>query len=202
MNLESLKYICVEGPIGVGKTTLVKKLAERLQFQVLLEEPEKNIFLKDFYSDPKGYRLKVQLAFLLERSKHLAFLLKRGQEATGIISDFGFFKDIIFSDLNLDARERDLYLELRSMLIGQAPSPDLVIYLEGSDTSLSKRVNNRGADFEVSMTDGYVFRLAARYQSFFEEYNSSPVVRINTDQLNLADCVSDLELVIERIRNS
>ncbi len=88
------------------------------------------------------------------------------------------------------------------MLIGQAPSPDLVIYLEGSDTSLSKRINNRGADFEVSMTDGYVFRLAARYQSFFEEYNSSPVVRINTDQLNLANCVSDLELVIERIRNS
>ncbi len=89
MNLESLKYICVEGPIGVGKTTLVKKLAERLQFQVLLEEPEKNIFLKDFYSDPKGYRLKVQLAFLLERSKHLTFLLKK--RTRGYWDNFGFW---------------------------------------------------------------------------------------------------------------
>ena len=160
MSLDRYRYVVVEGPIGAGKTSLTHKLAERLSADTLLENASDNPFLPRFYQEPKRYALPTQLHFLFERSRQIRELAQGDLFRAGTVSDFLIDKDMLFARLNLDDDEFELYQKVYADLTVQAPTPDLVIYLQAPIDALQDRVNRRGVEFERGMDAGYLQRLA------------------------------------------
>ena len=199
MTLSRYRYIVVEGPIGAGKTSLTHKLAERMGADTLLENAGDNPFLPRFYQEPKRYALPTQLHFLFDRARQLRDLAQGDLFRAGTVSDFLIDKDMLFARLNLDDDEFELYQKVYADLAPQAPTPDLVIYLQAPLDALQERVKRRGVEYERSMDAGYLQRLANGYSEFFPRYEAAPLLIVNTDHLNFAQSEADFELLLERI---
>ena len=199
MSLDRYRYIVVEGPIGAGKTSLTHKLAERLDADTLLENADDNPFLPRFYQEPKRYALPTQLHFLFDRARQLRDLAQGDLFRAGTVSDFLIDKDMLFARLNLDDDEFELYQKVYADLAPQAPTPDLVIYLQAPIDALRERVHRRGVEFERDMDADYLQRLANSYSEFFHRYEAAPLLIVNTAHLNFAQSEADFELLLERV---
>ena len=201
MSLDKYRYIVVEGPIGVGKTSLTRKLAETLGAQTLLEQPEENPFLEKFYRDTGRYALPTQMFFLFQRMNQLRDLAQTDLFDARIVSDFLLDKDPIFARLTLDDDELKLYQQLYNHLRPQAAVPDLVIYLQAQPETLIERVRKRGIAIEAGISELYLYRLCESYSRFFYHYDAAPLLTINTERLNPVERDEDFSLLINRIDN-
>ena len=178
-------YIVVEGPIGCGKTTLAKMLAEKFPVDYLSEKAESNPFLPRFYQDAQRYALPTQLFFLFQRASQMADLNQRDMFAKPIVADFFLEKDPIFARLNLDDEEYALYHQIYQHLQLKAPKPDLVIYLQTPIDALMERIEERSVSYEQDIPREYIERLANAYSEFFHNYDTSPVLIVNNEKLNI-----------------
>lgn len=194
------RHIVIEGPIGVGKTSLCRRLAERFQAQLVLEEPEANPFLERFYKDSSRYALPTQLFFLFQRVNQLRDLAQQDLFAHTVIGDFLIEKDPLFARLTLSDDELSLYQQIFDSLRPQAPTPDLVIYLQASPDTLIERVHNRGLAMESAISEDYLRALSEAYSRFFYHFDAAPVLIVNTEHLNPAGRDGDLDLLAEHMR--
>ncbi|MBL1319744.1 MAG: deoxynucleoside kinase [Methylophaga sp.] len=195
----SHRYIAVEGPIGVGKTHLVKRLAESFSGTVVLEQPENNPFLEKFYIHPKQSALPTQLSFLMQRVRLSKELQQDDLFSSLKITDFMVEKDRIFAQITLDDDELALYNMVYDNLTMQHRIPDLVIYLQAPMTVLKARVNQRGIGYEQHIEDGYLQRLADSYADFFHYYDASPLLIVNAEQIDLVNSEQDYQNLLEQI---
>lgn len=195
------RYIVVEGPIGSGKSTLAKLLAERYGAQLLLEDPDANPFLPQFYRDMSRYALSTQMFFLFQRVHQLAGI-KQPDLFEGIsIADYMLAKDTLFAKLTLDDNEFALYTQLYNHLKPQAPTPDLVICLQASVDQLVQRIQRRGRPMERVVSEEYLLKLTDAYTRYFYEYSESPLLIVNSDRFDFADNVEHFEMLVRRIES-
>lgn len=199
--LGRFRHIVVEGPIGAGKTSLARKLAARMDAELVLENPDENPFLARFYEDRKRYALPVQLFFLVSRVEQ-ARRLSQGELFTpATVADFMLEKDPLFAHLTLDEAEYKLYRQLYDGLKPQATSPDLVIYLQANPATLMERVKKRGRPYERQLGEAHLNDLAKAYSEFFYHYEGAPLLTVNSENLNFADREADFELLVQRIQD-
>lgn len=201
MSFDKYKYVVVEGPIGVGKTSLSRKLAESFGAQTLLELPEENPFLEKFYRDPSRNALPAQMFFLFQRMNQLRDLKQTDMFDARIVSDFLLDKDPIFARLTLGDDELNLYQQLYAHLRPQAAAPDLVVYLQAQPETLIERVRRRGIPMEAGMSESYLYRLCESYSRFFYHYDAAPLLIVNTEHLNPIERDEDYALLLKRIEN-
>lgn len=175
----ALRYIAIEGPIGVGKTSLALRLAETLQFELVLERAEENPFLERFYRDPVANALPTQLHFLFQRARQAQEMRQADLFAGGRVADFLLEKDRIFARLTLPDEEYRLYDQVYQGLALDAPTPDLVIYLQAPVDVLLDRVQRRGIPYEQSVRADYLRRLSEAYMDFFHRYDAGPLLIVN-----------------------
>jgi len=199
MHFNEFHYVVVEGPIGVGKTSLATRLAEHLDADTLLEKPDENPFLAKFYHDPSRYALATQLFFLLQRGNEVPNLAQMDLFSQSTISDYLFDKDLLFARLNLNDEEFLLYQQIYKTLQLQAPDPDLVIYLQANSETLVDRVQRRAKYYESGISDDYLQRLSKSYSDFFYHYDSAPVLIVNNENLNFVDGDADFNLLLNSI---
>ena len=199
MSLSKYHYIVVEGPIGVGKTSLAKRLAARLQSGLVLERPEQNPFLPRFYQDMPRFALPTQLFFLFQRIAQLRELAQLDLFNRVTVCDFLLEKDPLFARLTLEGDELYLYQQIYEALRPQAPRPDLVIYLQAQPATLHERVRRRGVEFERPITGEYLALLADSYNRFFYHFSGGPVLIVNSERLDFVKEDRDLDLLIERV---
>jgi len=199
MPLSKYRFIVVEGPIGVGKTSLARRLSERLGASMLLERPEQNPFLARFYQDMARYALPTQLFFLFQRIGQLREMSQLDMFKSHTISDFLLEKDPLFARLTLSGEELHLYQTIYDTLKPQAPRPDLVIYLQAQSDTLIERVRQRATDYERPISEDYLALLADSYSRYFYHYDGAPILIVNSERLNFVRNDGDLDLLIERI---
>lgn len=181
------RHVVIEGPIGVGKTTLAKRLAELYQAELLLERAEENPFLERFYKNPRQGAFPAQLFFLFQRSQQLQELRQTDLFAATRIADFLLDKDRLFARMNLDAEEFALYDQIYDRLAIQAPKPDLVVYLQAPVGVLQERIARRGISYESSMDREYLKRVTDAYTQFFHMYDATPLLIVNVTEINWVD---------------
>jgi deoxyguanosine kinase len=191
--------IVIEGPIGSGKTTLAKKLAELYQVNLLLEKAEENPFLERFYRDMPRYALPTQLHFLFQRAKQLQDLQQQDIFGDASVADFFIEKDPIFARINLAADEFELYQAIFHTMRLKTSQPDLVIYLQTPVEELLSRVEERNISYEQTISKEYLTRLADAYSEFFHNYSDAPLLIVNNQNLNILNNQAALDLLIERI---
>ncbi|HEY0665378.1 MAG TPA: deoxynucleoside kinase [Gallionella sp.] len=199
MLFDKCRYVVVEGPIGVGKTSLARRLASHIGAATLLEKPEENPFLGKFYQDPSRYALATQLFFLFQRGNEVRELAQMDLFRKSTVTDYLFDKDTLFARLNLNDEEFSLYQQIYQTLQLQAPVPDLVIYLQAAPQTLVDRVRLRAQPYESGINDAYLGRLAQSYSDFFYHYEAAPVLIVNNEYLNFVDDDEDFSLLIKRI---
>ena len=198
--LESARHIVVEGPIGVGKTSLARRLAEHLDADLLLEQPEANPFLARFYQNRQRYALQTQLCFLFQRLDQMRGLAQPELFTRTVISDYLIEKELLFAGLTLSDDEYGLYRQIYDRVSRQAgPAPDLVIYLQASPETLISRVRKRGIEMERKISDDYLALLGESYTRFFHDYAAAPVMVVNSERLNFVDDPDDFLLLVQRI---
>lgn len=197
--LGQARYIAIEGPIGVGKTSLARRLAEHLDGQHLPELPEANPFLARFYQEPLRYALQTQLFFLFQRIDQLRELSQPDLFRRTVVADWLLDKDPLFARLNLNDDEYALYQKIHASLAPQVAKPDLVIYLQANPETLIQRIRRRGIDMERRIGDDYLRRLADAYSSYFYHYNAAPVMIVNSENLNFVDRDDHFQLLLERL---
>ena len=194
-------YIVVEGPIGVGKTTLAKRLAASLGGEALLEAPEENPFLPRFYEDPRTTALATQLFFLLQRVRQLEHIRQSDMFAPVRIGDFMIEKDRLFAELTLDPDELALYRRVHERVVRETAAPDLVIYLQAPVDVLLRRIEARGISYEDWMDPRYLDRVASAYTRFFHHYEDAPLVIVNAAEIDFAHGNDDYDLLFDMLRS-
>ena len=196
---ERFRHIVVEGPIGVGKTSLARKLGERFAAKPVFEEPEGNPFLERFYRDGRRYALPTQLFFLFQRVNQLRELSQRDLFSQAVVGDFLLDKDPLFARLTLDDDELKLYQQIFDNLRPQAPVPDLVIYLQAQPDTLIDRVRRRGIPMESNISEPYLRGLVETYSRFFYNYDAAPLMIVNTERLNPIERDEDFTMLLRQI---
>jgi deoxyadenosine/deoxycytidine kinase len=199
--LGRFKHIVVEGPIGVGKTSLARRLATLMGAELILEQPEDNPFLARFYEDRKRNALPAQLFFLVARVEQARKQAQGELFTPATVADFMLEKDPLFARLTLDEQEYKLYNQLYEGLKPAASAPDLVIYLQAGVPALLERVKRRGRPYEKPITESYLGDLAKAYNEFFYHYDAAPLLVVNSEHLNFADKAEDFDLLARRIRD-
>lgn len=194
------RYIVVEGPIGVGKTSLCNILSQRTQGRMVLEVVEENPFLANFYQDRQKFAFQTQLFFLLSRYKQQQELMQQDLFSSVTISDYLFAKDRIFACLTLDPNELALYDRVFEALGTRVTKPDLVIYLQARMDVLMARIKKRGREFERKFDAGYLEELCKAYNEFFFHYSETPLLVINTSDIDFVNNEADLENLLSVIR--
>ena len=192
-------FIVVEGPIGVGKTSLARRLAQTFGCQLLLEGAADNPFLQQFYSNPRAVAFQTQLFFLLQRARQMQELRQADMFEPVRVADFLMEKDRLFAELTLDLEEFKLYEQVYSHLTIDAPRPDLVIYLQAPVDVLVKRIARRGIAHERGMGPAYLQSLCEAYTDFFHYYDESPLLIVNAAEINPVDSEPDYAALLERI---
>ncbi|WP_423821010.1 deoxynucleoside kinase [Salinisphaera sp. SPP-AMP-43] len=193
------RYVAIEGPIGVGKTTLASRLAADLNAGVLAEDPDENPFLADFYDNPRGHALSAQLFFLLQRARQVDSLRQSDLFGGGCVADFMFDKDPLFARLTLSGDELALYEDIYARLAWQAPRPDCVIYLDASVDTLMARIAQRGRPAEAHLERAYLAGVVAAYRDYFAGYSVTPIVRVNAEAMDLVGREADYQAVLAAI---
>jgi deoxyguanosine kinase len=193
------RYIAVEGPIGVGKTSLTKRLAETFNYETLLEKSDENPFLDRFYENPRQHALSTQLFFLFQRAQQIQDLRQEDLFEPVRVADFLIEKDQLFAQQNLDADEYELYLKVYKHLIVDSPIPDMVIYLQAPTVTLLDRIKKRGIKAEQFIELGYLENLNHAYTEFFHYYNSSPLLIVNSAEIDLVNNDEDYQLLVDYI---
>ena len=195
------RYIAVEGPIGVGKTALARRLAEAFGSELLPEREEANPFLRKFYEDPERYALETQLSFTLDRYRQQQDLARRGVGPGGVVADYLFAKDGIFAGVTLADDELGLYRQIFQLLDAQMLRPDLVVFLEARTDVLVRRIRKRHRDFERGITPEYLGRLTDAFRSFFYQYTDTPLLVVNCSEIDFVEHGGDLADLIREVRS-
>ena len=199
--IEHFRYIVIEGPIGVGKTSLANKLADEFETELLLEKPEENPFLASFYQNPQQYALSTQLHFLLQRAQQVQDFRQTDMFRGSYIADFMVDKDRLFAQMTLDRDELALYEQIYTHLTLDAPRPDLVIYLQAPLETLRQRITQRGIGYEQQIRDDYLLRLSESYTRFFYDYDDSALLTVNTQSVDLINNADDYQAILDKINN-
>jgi deoxyadenosine/deoxycytidine kinase len=194
------RYIVVEGPIGVGKTTLARRLAESYGTDLVLEMAEENPFLTRYYQQPEAAALPTQLYFLMQRARQMQALFQADLFKPVQVSDFLMEKDRLFAELTLNEDELALYEQVYAALNIDAPMPDLVIYLQASPEVLLQRIQKRGLASEKPIREEYLQRLVDSYINFFYYYNAAPLLIVNAEQVNFVSGDSDYQQLLQRLK--
>jgi deoxyguanosine kinase len=194
------QYIVVEGPIGVGKTTLARRLAESFGSDLLLEGAEENPFLERFYQDPRSAALQTQLFFLFQRAQQLKALRQGDMFQPVRVADYIMEKDRLFAELTLDKEEFKLYEQVYAHVTLNAPQPDLVVYLQAPVEVLRRRISERGRGYERNMDADYLQRLSESYMQFFHNYSQAPLLIVNAAEIDFANNQRDYDLLLEQVR--
>lgn len=198
----SSRYIAIEGPIGVGKTALARRLADSLSAHLVLEEVEENPFLERFYRDGRGAALPAQMFFLFARARQIEDLRQSDLFTNVQISDYLFTRDRLFAELNLDAEELKLYDQIVENLGVEAPVPDLVIYLQASVDAIMSRLARRNSQFDRYVDRNYVERLTDAYARFFHAYDEGPLLIVNASQIDPVNNDADYEQLFQQIERT
>ncbi len=193
------RYIAVEGPIGVGKTTLARRLAKSLRGKMVLEDPAQNPFLDGFYRNPDVHSLPTQLHFLMSRRAALRNMESNSRDSSVWVTDFLFNKDKLFASLTLDDRQYELYLSIAQELAFDLVVPDLVVYLQAPLDVLYDRIEKRGNLSEQAIASNYIARLQRAYTELFHSYNETPVLIVNASEIDFANNDNDYEHLLEQI---
>ena len=196
------RYIAVEGPIGAGKTSLAKRLAESMDAHLVLEEVLENPFLERFYRDGQSAALPAQMFFLFARARQMEDLRQSDLFATVKVSDYVFAKDNIFAELNLSADELALYQQVVESLNVEPPTPDLVIYLQANVDSLLNRIARRGIGFERAISRRYLEQLTDSYARYFHAYNEGPLLIVNASDIDPINNEADYEQLLQQIEST
>jgi len=195
------KFIAVEGAIGAGKTSLVNLLGENYGARLILEETESNPFISKFYEDKEAYSFQTQIFFLLSRYNQYMQLAQRDLFNSVVVIDYLFQRDKIFARLNLEDHEYNLYEQIFSLIDIKTPKPDLVIYLQASTDVLQERVAKRGRDYEAFIDPDYLESVNKAFNNFFFYYSETPLLVINTNEIDFVEKKCDLNELIKKINN-
>jgi len=190
------RYIAVEGPIGVGKTSFTRRLASSLNYEAILEAPEKNPFLERFYQNRRQAALQTQLFFLFERARQIQELRQGDMFEPLRVADFLIDKDRLFAEINLDSDELKLYDNIYNHLTIDAPTPDLVVYLQAPANVLMSRILKRGIKAEQNIEMAYLSQLVDTYTEFFHYYDAAPVLIVNASEIDLVNNVKDYDELV------
>jgi deoxyadenosine/deoxycytidine kinase len=199
MDLDGLRYVVVEGPIGVGKTSLAKRLAASFSSELILEQADENPFLERFYRNRRYTALPTQLYFLLQRARQMEELRQSDMFAPVRVADFLMEKDRLFAQLNLDASELSLYDQVAATLDLDPPKPDLVIYLQAPAHILMRRVASRGVPYEQLIDQEYLERLGEAYARFFYDYDGAPLLIVNAASIDPVHREADYQELLRTI---
>ena len=198
--MRNLYYVAIEGTIGVGKTSLANLLSKKLGAKLVLESFEGNPFLSDFYDDPERHAFQTQLWFLLQRYQQQQELRQIDMFQNLVITDYMFVKDRLFASLNLSEKEMSLYDTVANMMEKNVIHPDLVIFLQADTDTLMKNISRRGREFEKNLSEDYLDALNQVYNEYFFRYQDTPLVIINTNNIDFVNNNEDLEEMINYIR--
>ncbi|HJN97424.1 MAG: deoxynucleoside kinase [Candidatus Marinimicrobia bacterium] len=198
--MRNLYYIAIEGPIGVGKTSLANLMSKELSARLVREEFDENPFLPDFYKDPERFAFQTQLFFLLQRYRQQQELRQVDMFQKLLVTDYMFVKDRLFASLNLGEKEMQLYDTVANLLERNIIKPDLVIYLQADTDTLMKNIAKRGREMETDITYEYIDALSQVYTEYFFRYQDTPLVIINTNNIDFVHNEDDLKEVIKYIR--
>jgi deoxyadenosine/deoxycytidine kinase len=196
------RFVVVEGPIGVGKTNLARRLAQSFGSELILEQTEENPFLERFYRNPRAAAFPTQLFFLFQRARQLQEFRQQDLFDPVRVSDYLLDKDRLFARVTLDDEEYALYEQVYAKLAIDAPRPDLVIYLQAPVDVLMERIARRGIRYEALIERSYLERIADTYARFFLHYDASPLLIVNTESLDLVSSAQDYELLFREIQRT
>ena len=189
------KYIAIEGPIGVGKTSLARKIALEFGHDLCLEDPDDNPFLQSFYENSQKYAFATQIHFVMQRSQQINNYFSEDLIEKSIVSDFIFQKEDLFAELNLSHDELKIFKEVKAKFYDSFPKPDLLIYLQASPARVYERVKKRGRAYEDQISMDYLEKICEKYSEFFFNYSESPLLVLNVDDVDFVTSQLDYEKV-------